>query len=86
MKAAKLILILMIILSFLLFSLVACNWGDGGNYGGRSGKSTPQPRGDLAYELTAAYGADQFHAQLTSIAGSRLVGKSQLAGGSEGNP
>jgi len=85
-KAAKLILILVIISSFLIFSLVACSWGDHSDSRGRSGESTPQPRGILADDLTATYGADQFHAQLTAIAESRAIGKNQLSGGGEGNP
>jgi hypothetical protein len=86
MKAAKLWLILILIISLFLFSLVACSWGNGSNPGGRSGESTPQPLGMLAYNLTATYGADQFHAQLTAIAESSLQGNSQLANGGEGNP
>jgi hypothetical protein len=86
MKAAKWLLVLLLILSFLTLSLAACAWGDGGSPGGRSGESTPQPDGTLADNLTATYGAAQFHAQLTALAENRLVGKGQLAGGSEGNP
>jgi hypothetical protein len=86
MKTAKLFLILVIIVSLLTFILVACDWDDNGGSGGRSGESTHQPRGNLAYDLTATYGADQFHAQLTAIAEICPVGKNQLAGSSEGNP
>jgi hypothetical protein len=71
MKVSKSYLILAILLSLLTFSLFACSLELGG---GSSGGATPPPGESLAGHLTATYGAEQFHAQLTAIAEDPLVG------------
>jgi hypothetical protein len=79
MKAAKILLILVIVISIFSFSLFACDWVDGNGDRGPGGKSilgTPQPGSAQAYDLTATYGADQFNAQLTAIVNSQVVGSS----------
>lgn len=77
MKTAKMLLTLIAILCILSFSLFGCSWVDKDrNPGGNSGHSTPQPGDTLADNLTATYGADQFHIQMTAIANSQVVGSS----------
>ncbi len=71
MKTSKSFLILAILFSLLTFSLFACSLELGG---GLTGGATPQPGESLAGHLTATYGAEQFHAQLTAIAEAPLVG------------
>jgi hypothetical protein len=66
MKLAKICLILVLISGLLLLSLAACGWGEPGR---TSLSGTPQPGGAQSYDLTATYGADMLHAQLTAIAG-----------------
>ena len=81
MKAARMLLILVIIVSIFSFSLYACSWVDNGRGpDGKSARNTPQPGSIQAYDLTATYGADQFHIQLTAIANSQVVGSNN------GNP
>jgi hypothetical protein len=76
MKAAKILLILVIVVSIFSFCLSGCAWGDNDRGRvGNSARSTPQPGGSQADHLTATYGADQFHIQLTAIANSRALGK-----------
>jgi len=58
MKAARILFLALIILSMLV-SIVACIGSGGGGGGDGDGTS-----GD---EATAAYGAEQFHQQLTAI-------------------
>jgi hypothetical protein len=75
MKATKLLLILVIVVAIFLFSLSGCTWGDNDRGGGSSPRTTPRPGDSQAYHLTATYGADQFHIQLTAIADSQVVGR-----------
>lgn len=74
MKGLQIVLISIIVLCVLLLNLAAC----GGNDPNGSIKSTPQP-GDLqAQSITATYGANEFHTQLTAIAEQPAAGSSRL--------
>lgn len=75
MKTVKILLILAAIVCLLSFNLFGCSWVDDNRApGSNSGRSTPHPAGLLAHSLTATYGADQFHTQLTAIANSQVMG------------
>ena len=71
MKAAKYLVLFILIASLLALSLVSCAWDDPGR---PPVDRTPRPGDRQSYDLTATYGADQFHAQLTALADTRLVG------------
>lgn len=64
MSHPKIVMLLSLVVCFSILVLVACNWGDG--YQGAL--VTPGP-GQISHaDLTATFGADQFHIQLTAIA------------------
>jgi hypothetical protein len=66
MKFAQLLLILVLVFGLLVFSLAACDWEEPGL---AAAGSTPRPGHSQVYDLTATYGAEQLHIQLTALAG-----------------
>ncbi len=70
MKSARYAVIILIIVCVFL-SMAACIISGGGGGGGGSG--TPQPAVVSGDDVTATYGADMFHEQLTAISRDRLV-------------
>ncbi len=77
MKPEKTFIFIVFVLILITCSLAACSWDSGGGAAGNDSRSaTPQPPGLQAYDQTATFGANQFHVQLTAIAGVHLVGES----------
>lgn len=74
MKGQRIVLISIIVLCVLMLNLAACGWDDPNG----SIKSTPQPGELQAQSITATYGANEFHIQLTAIAEQPAAGSSRL--------
>ncbi len=72
MKSARIIFFALILLA-MLASVMACIGGGGG--GGGGGNGTPQPI--LGDDVTATYGAELFHQQLTAIARDQVTPAAQ---------
>ena len=70
MKSARYAVIILII-AWVFLSMAACIITGGGGDG--SGSGTPQPVVVSGDDVTATYGADQFHEQLTAISRDRFV-------------
>lgn len=64
MRQSKLFLFIVLLICILIFGLMGCNWDDRQ----QNGAATPQPGQVSASNITATFGAEQFHIQLTAIA------------------
>jgi hypothetical protein len=78
-KAAKILLILAIVIGILSISLSACSWDEDHGATRSSIFATPRPGEADAYDLTATYGAEQLHVQLTAIADNQVMGRAAVA-------
>jgi hypothetical protein len=69
MRKARYALIILIIV-WVFLSMIACIISGGG---GGGGSGTPQPYLASSDDVTATYGADMFHEQLTAISRDRFI-------------